>query len=95
MIGHNSKNETKLSSLNDEEIKTLKKAVLELNDSLLRVSGEKELQKDIIDKLNDELGVKKSLIRKIAVTYFNASFQNELEKNKEFEDGYEQVIGSK
>lgn len=81
-----------ISSLNDMERKKLKKAIMEMNDSMTRVSAERDLQKEIISNLHDELGVDKKLIRRMAKAYFKANFGQEVEENKAFEESYDLII---
>jgi ABC-type microcin C transport system permease subunit YejB len=81
-----------ISSLNDMERKKLKKAIMEMNDSMTRVSAERDLQKEIINTLHDELGVDKKLIRRLAKAYFKANFGQEVEENKAFEESYDLII---
>jgi ABC-type microcin C transport system permease subunit YejB len=81
-----------ISSLNDMERKKLKKAIMEMNDSMTRVSAERDLQKEVINTLNDELGVDKKLIRRLAKAYFKANFGQEVEENKAFEESYDLII---
>lgn len=81
-----------ISSLNDMERKKLKKAIMEMNDSMTRVSAERDLQKEIVNNLNDELGVDKKLIRRLSKAYFKANFGQEVEENKAFEESYDLII---
>lgn len=81
-----------ISSLNDMERKKLKKAIMEMNDSMTRISAERDLQKEIINTLHDELGVDKKLIRRLAKAYFKANFGQEVEENKAFEESYDLII---
>jgi ABC-type microcin C transport system permease subunit YejB len=81
-----------ISSLNDMERKKLKQAIREMNDSMTRVSAERDLQKEIISNLHDELGVDKKLIRRMAKAYFKANFGQEVEENKAFEESYDLII---
>ena len=90
-IGHNNPT-VNISSLNETERKKLKKAIMELNDSMTRVASERDLQKEIISNLNDELGVDKKLIRRMAKVYFKANFGEEVEENKAFEESYDLII---
>ena len=90
-IGHNN-TKTNISSLNDMERKKLKKAIMELNDSMTRASSERELQKETIGTLYDELGVDKKLLRRMAKAYFKANFGEEVEENKAFEESYDLII---
>jgi ABC-type microcin C transport system permease subunit YejB len=91
LIGHNSTS-VNVSSLNETERKRLKKGIMELNDSFTRVSAERDLQKEIITTLHDELGVDKKLLRRMAKAYFKANFGEEVEENKAFEESYDLII---
>jgi DNA-directed RNA polymerase subunit N (RpoN/RPB10) len=91
-IGHNQKPTVNISSLNENERKRLKKALMELNDSLTRVAAERDLQKETINTLFDELGVDKKLVRRMAKAYFKANFGEEVEENKAFEESYDLII---
>jgi DNA-directed RNA polymerase subunit N (RpoN/RPB10) len=90
-IGHNNPT-VNISSLNENERKRLKKAIMELNDSMTRVAAERDLQKETINTLFDELGVDKKLTRRMAKAYFKANFGEEVEENKAFEESYDLII---
>jgi hypothetical protein len=91
-VGHNQKPTVNISSLNDVERKRLKKAIMEINDSMSRMAAERDLQKEIIDTLYDELGVDKKLVRRMSKAYYKANFGEEVEENKAFEESYDLVI---
>jgi DNA-directed RNA polymerase subunit N (RpoN/RPB10) len=90
-IGHNNPH-VNISSLNDTERKRVKKAIMELNDSMTRVAAERDLQKETINTLFDELGLDKKLIRRMAKVYYKSNFGEEVEENKAFEESYDLVI---
>lgn len=92
-FGHNS-NVVSANSLTSEQRKRLKNAIIELNDSMTRVASERELQKETINELFDELGIEKKVLRRLARTYFKANFQMEQEEHKTFEDFYDLILGS-
>lgn len=87
LIGHNKQTVT-VNSLSVTDKEKLKNSVSELNDSMTRVSAEKDLQKEIVDDLHEKLGLEKKLIRRLAKTYFKANFNEEMEETKNFEDFY-------
>lgn len=91
MIGHNNPN-TSPQGLTPEDKKVLRKAIMELNDSLTRVGAERDLQKEIINDTFDKIGVDKKMIRKMAKVYFKANFNDEVASANEFEEFYEEVI---
>jgi hypothetical protein len=91
MIGDNNPS-TSPSGLSPEDKKTLRKAILELNDSMTRVGAERDLQKEIITETFDKIGVDKKMIRKIARVYYKANFNEEVESANDFEEFYQEVI---
>jgi len=90
-IGHN-KPFVSVNSLSTVDKDKLKGVINELNDSMTRVAAEKDLQKEAITKVCDELGLDKKLIRRMAKTYFRANFNDEVEENNTFEDFYTVVM---
>jgi flagellar biosynthesis GTPase FlhF len=91
MIGHNNPTMT-IESLSAEDKKVLRKAIIELNDSMTRAGAERELQKEIMNETNGKLGVDKRLIRRMAKAYFKANFNDEVEENNTFESFYDEVM---
>ena len=91
MIGHNSAT-TSVEALSSEDRKVLRKAIMEMNDSMTRVGAERDLQKEIINETFDKLGVDKKMIRRLARVYFKANFNDEVEENNQFESFYDEVI---
>ena len=91
MIGHNSPT-MNIEALSAEDKKVLRKAIIELNDSMTRAGAERELQKEILMETNGKLGVDKRLIRRMAKAYFKANFNEEIEENNTFESFYDEVM---
>lgn len=91
MIGHNSAT-TSIEALSSEDKKVLRKAVMELNDSLTRVGAERDLQKEIINEAYDKLGVDKKILRRLAKVYYKANFQEEVDYNDQFENFYDEIL---
>ena len=91
MIGHNSPT-MNIEALTAEDRKILRKAIIELNDSMTRAGAERELQKEILNETNGKLGVDKRLIRRMAKAYFKANFNDEVEENNTFESFYDEVM---
>ena len=91
MIGHNNPT-VSVESLSPEDRKVLRKAIMELNDSMTRTGAERDLQKEIILETNSKLGVDKKIIRRMAKAYFKANFNDEVEENNTFETFYEEVM---
>lgn len=92
MLGHNQKNFVSVNSLSENDRKKLKGAIQELNDSMTRAAAERELQKETIINICDNLGIDKKLVRKMGKTFFKANFNSEIEEQKTFEEFYEIII---
>lgn len=88
-IGHN---KISLQNLNDDARKRVKKAVLEIDESLTRIASERDLQKEILTKLEEELGVEKKMVRKLARTYFKQDFKMQIADQDEFETAYQEIV---
>lgn len=92
-IGHNSKPAvSNVNALSVEDRKKLKGFVEELNNSLTRVASERDLQKEIIIKASDELGLDKRLIRRMGKVFFRANYDEEIESDNMFEEFYSTII---
>lgn len=91
MIGHNSPT-MNVEALSPEDKKVLRKAILELNDSMTRAGAERELQKEIMTELHGKIGIDKKLVRRMARVYFKANFNDEVEENNTFESFYDEVM---
>ena len=88
-MGHNQRS---VQGLTDEDRKILRKAVLEMNDSMTRVGAERELQKETTNEISDKLGIDKKLFRRMSRAYFKANFKDEVQENSDFEEFYTAVI---
>jgi len=63
----------------------------EISNSLTRVEAERDLIKEILDRLQDECEIPKKLGRKLAKVYHKRSFEEEVAQQNDFVDMYEQV----
>lgn len=77
----------------DDDKKKIKKAVQEMNDSFTRVAAERDLQKSILEKVSEEVGMDKKLLRRLAKTFYNGSFVVEQTDFEAFDMAYNQIIG--
>lgn len=92
-IGHNSQPKvSNVNSLSSTDKQKLKNAISEMNDSMTRAAAERELQKEILTKIVDELGLDKKLVRRMAKAYFKSNFTDEVEDNRAFEEFYDVVL---
>lgn len=71
------------SHLNPEDKKKLHDAILEIDNSLVRIGGERDLIKSILQRIEDEIGIKKKVARKLARTYHKDNFA-ELKEEEEY-----------
>lgn len=65
------------------DLKRLKDAMIEGSNSLVRIDSEKELLKDIIEVVSEELDLPKSMVSALIRHYHKSSFD---EKATEFSD---------
>lgn len=78
-----------------EDQKKIFGAVRELSDSMTRAESEKDLQKDIVQRVHDEFGLDKSAFKKLAKVYHKDEYQKQQEANESFETLYETIIAKK
>lgn len=90
-IGHNQQQRS-VQGLNDGERKQLRKAIMEMNDSMTRVGAERELQKETTDEICGQLGLDKKLFKRMSRAYFKANFRDEVQENNDFEEFYTAVM---
>ena len=86
------KNYVSINSLGTAERKRLKDAIFEMNDSLVRAGAERDIQKEILEKVETDLNVDKKIIRRMAKTYYKSTFNKDVESDKLFESFYDVVI---
>jgi hypothetical protein len=90
-IGHNQQQRS-VQGLNEGERKQLRKAIMEMNDSMTRQGAERELQKETTDEICGQLGLDKKLFKRMARAYFKANFKDEVQENTDFEEFYTAVM---
>ena len=81
-----------MSNLTTQNKDKLRKSITEIADSLTRIAAERDLQKEIIKKISEELSIDKKIIRRMAKVYFNANFAQEVELDEEFEETYRDAV---
>lgn len=77
--------------MTSEDQAKIKKAVTELSDSLTRIAAERDLQKSILDEMKEKLDMDKKILRKMAKTYYNDSFDKDLTEHEKFETLYKSI----
>jgi hypothetical protein len=80
------------TTITDKDRQVIQGALREMSDSMTRVSAEKDLQKDIAQKMLDDLGVPKAQFNKLAKIYHASNLMEEAAKNEEFMEFAEAVM---
>jgi len=83
---------TSVTSLSVEDRKKLRNAVQEMSDSMTRIAAERDLQKEILSKIHEDLFLDKKVVRRLAKVYHKANFKDEVEQNDAFETFYNEVL---
>jgi hypothetical protein len=63
----------------------------EISNSLTRVEAERDLIKEILEKMQDECEIPKKLGRKLARVYHKRSYEEEVAEQSDFQSIYETV----
>lgn len=72
--------------------KKIKDALQEMSNSMARVEGEKDLQKNIVNDIHDQYKLPKGMFKRMSRTYHRQNFQNEQQEHEEFENLYIEVV---
>jgi len=70
----------------------IRKAIEEISDSMTRTDAERDLVKEIINKVNEEEGIDKRVLRKMARAYHKQNFHDETALNDEFETAFTNIM---
>lgn len=82
---------TLFGSFDDDQLKKLKGYIDEVVLHMNRNKNNNEAIKDIVDAAHDELKIPKKIVKRMAKTQFNNSFQTEVAESKEFEALFESM----
>jgi hypothetical protein len=63
----------------------------EISNSLTRIESERDLIKEILQKMQDEHEIPKKLSRKLAKTYHKRNYEEEVAEQADFQTVYENV----
>lgn len=81
-------------NIQDPEVrKKVANAMGEMSAAMTRVEAERDLMKEIVKKLNEDHGLSKKALNKLARAYHKQSFAKEAEEYSEFETLYQTVLG--
>lgn len=73
----------------------IRKAIEEISDSMTRTDAERDLVKEIINKVNEDEGIDKRVLRKMARAYHKQNFHDETALNDEFETAFTNIMLNK
>ena len=73
----------------------LEGALKDMSTSMTRVEAERDLQKNLIGDICEELDLNKKVFRKLAKVYHKQNFDQEVTTHQEFEQLYEAVTAKK
>lgn len=76
--------QTLFGNFNEEQLKSLKNSISEINDSMAKIDSENEAIKDIVDSTFDALKIPKKIIKKLAKAQYKQSIQSETAEFNEF-----------
>lgn len=79
---------------NPEDRKKLYNAVVEMSNSMTRVDSEKDLQRDIIATISEELELDKKYVRKVASIYHKQNMSVVQQEMDEVESLYEEMMSN-
>jgi hypothetical protein len=77
--------------LTPEQFIALDKAIQECVDSNIRIEGEKSFQKDVADRVKDEIGVKPAEFKKLVGEYFDGKVTESIQKAESILEIKEQI----
>lgn len=78
-------------NLTPTDKKKLEDALKDMSASLARQAAERDLQKNVINDICEELDLGKKVFRKLAKVYHKQNFADEVATHQEFEQLYETV----
>ena len=78
-------------NLAPQDKKKLEDALKDMSASMSRQSAERDLQKNVISDICEELDLNKKVFRKLAKVYHKQNFADEVATHQEFETLYESV----
>lgn len=80
------------STITDLDRKKIQNSLKEMSDSMTRVAAEKDLQKEIAEKIKEDCNVGKAHFNKLARIYHASNLMEEASKNEEFMEFAEAVM---
>jgi hypothetical protein len=78
-------------NITPQDKKKLEDSLKDMSTSMTRVEAERDLQKNLIGDICEELDLNKKVFRKLAKVYHKQNFADEVATHQEFESLYETV----
>lgn len=80
------------STITSADRKEIKKALQEMSDSFYQIEAQKDLQKDIAQKMLDDLGIPKKDFNRLAKIFHASNLVEEAARNEEFMEFAEAIL---
>ena len=64
----------------------------EISNSLIRIEAERDLIKEVLQRMQDECELPKKLSRKLAKVYHKRNYEEEVAEQSDFQTVYESVV---
>lgn len=77
---------------NPKDREAIKNAVNELCDSMTRIDSERDLQKSIVDDVNENTGLDKSILKQLASWKHKGTKDKAVQKVNDVEFAYDQLF---
>ena len=78
--------------LNEQQKKDIKNCLQEISNSYTRIEAERDLIKDILNRMADEFEMNKKLSRRLAKVYHKRNIAEEVAANEELTETYDQIV---
>jgi hypothetical protein len=75
-----------------EDRRKVQEALREFSNSLTRAEAEKDFQKDVLDRMQDDFALPKATMRKVAVIYHKQNLSEVVGQVSDIEDLYEALV---
>lgn len=80
--------------LSDTQKKEVKGCLQEISNSLTRVEAERDLVKEILQRMQDDFEIPKKLARRLAKVYHKRNIEEEVAAANELNDTYDLIVHS-
>lgn len=80
--------------LTEQQRKDIRNCLTEISNSYTRIEAERDLIKDVLNRMQEEFDMNKKLSRKLARIYHKRNIEEEIAAAEELSDTYDQVVGT-